>query len=184
MSSLSVSLDQDQLLRVERMLRSIPGAARKAEISAIKKTTSTLRVRIRRSLVKELPETKQKELDRFIHAKLHADEIVHGVIAIHNHKLGAERFGAIKTASGLTGTVFGESRDFPHAFLARPRGGTKRLAFVREGESRLPIKRVYAGTLGELWERSPGHEVDLRDARELLLKNIDSQLPRFLDRKK
>ena len=77
--------------------------------------------------------------------------------------MSLKEFGARQTAKGVSAAPWGKRRVFPHAFIAPTLGGH---VFIREGRSRLPIRKLWGPAIPREMVKDQSKEAFERTVRE------------------
>lgn len=146
-------VDTEELKKIAVELKAFPNVAPKAMSAALNRTISTVKTDMRREAVASY-EVKSSDVAKSISVKkaspshLSAEAISMGrPIALSHFKFKPKQPMAGKTRRKVMVKIkksegYGEIKRKPPAFVQNPNGATN--IFAREGESRLPIKRLYS----------------------------------------
>jgi hypothetical protein len=148
-----VIVDTEELKRIALELKGFPDVAPKAMSSALNRTITTVKTDMKREVVaayevKGSDVTKSLSVKKSSPNKLSAEAISQGrPIALAHFKFKPKKPMAGKTRRKVMVKVkksegFTEIKSKPAAFVQNPNGATN--IFKREGQSRLPIKRLYS----------------------------------------
>lgn len=201
MADIIIQLNEAQWNELFRYLGSVPKNIDRAAATAINRTVATGATRIRRDLARLIKMPVRKFGNRVKAMKTDRDEL-RGAIRIYNFNIPLIKTGVVPVKGGSYPL---EKKTEPVALANGPFKATMRSGhtgwFVRYGRKRLldvtkmtdksrlrygaklrqPIKQVFAPAPRKLWEESPGvAAAALADINEVLEKNLQSQIDRFL----
>ena len=192
MPDISITVNQAQIDSLLSQLNGNAANTRKAVVSAVNKTTNTGRTRISRAVAAQMSAKKGGVDKRIKTAKATASSPEARIRLLGGAGVGLINFYVRQGASGVSAKVFGQKQAIAHAFIATGINSNKHV-FLREGPKRKMMKGNYAGQMKQplkslygprvpvVFEDTPGlADKELADIREVLAKNLKSQVNRFI----
>ncbi len=207
MPNVSIKVDPAKLAEVQGFLSELPGKIQLAERDALNKSMAHGKTVAGTDLAAMMTARKSDINKRLTLIKATKDRLSTALIIRGGIGVNLIAFGARQTGSGVTAKIFGQSQDFPSAFIAPTISGKKgaEMVAMRAGAKRIMTKGRFAGrvimrgpragqpilrqplqaqrgpTVAATWEETPGiaaHTVNETNAA--IPKNLDSQVARFL----
>lgn len=180
-----IIVDTEELKRIAVELKAFPNVAPKAMSAALNRTISTVKTDMRREAVAEY-EVKGSDVAKSLSvkkaspARLSAEALSKGrPLALSHFKFKPKKPMAGKTRRKVLVKVkkssgFTEIKIKPPAFVQNPNGATN--IFAREGESRLPIKRLYSLSVPQMISNKEVMNRITEKAHETLDKRVKHEI--------
>jgi len=193
-SSVTVKADEQQLRRVQKLLREVPNKMPQAMSRAINKTGTSTKAEIAR-LIAANAKIKQKGIKKGIRMKKATRSRWLATLNITSRRIPLIYLKTRKTKKGVTyqgpGDVYANKQKIGKAGLITsafkqkmPSSGHKGI-FLRRINKRLPIDELFGPSPAELFEGVKGIAKQVtRSANEKLSKNIDAKLNYILEKRK
>jgi len=187
MADVQVKFDERQLKRIRRMLRETPGKIRRVVPAAINRTARTTRTQLSRDMRQEV-NVSARHIKRSLPLSKARGDYWSAQIDISDRRIPLIGFsGARQTRKGVSYRIrkSGGRSLVESAFIqTMPQSGHKGV-YKRRGPARLPIDELHGPSLAVLWQDMPALASRVHDfAGRKLQDNIDSQIARFLARKR
>lgn len=207
MTQLAITFDKAQLARADAMLRGVPGAIRRAQYQAVKRTVTGLRAAIVKAVAEDLAIKRQFIYEKGNYRRPVTDRMFHttgdsagGQVSIQSvpdqggisdskgakyGRIPLSRFSPTQRKPGVSYRIGrqGGRKTVAGTFLATMRSGHT-LVGRRVGKARYPIAELFGPSVFHVARNRPEVQQLLAGGADAILrKNLENQIARVVDSK-
>lgn len=191
----AATISPEEYRKLMWRLASVPNGAAIALYTSLNKAAARGRTTTAR-LVAEAMTARISSVNKRLTVKKASSNSLHASLNLHGkHGVSLIGFSAKQNAQGVVAKVFGQAKQYPHAFIEKALGG-RRVVFLREGQPRVMTKGRHKGktrqplvslkgpTVSEVFEQTPGLVAKtLNDIDTYFQAVLPSQVEWLLNRK-
>lgn len=174
---MQATLDKTSLAAVSEVINDLGFSVTREMKTAVSKTVKKTKLQSARQLKTVLPAPTRVLKKAIISGRVQNEGLSHEVVLWQGHPIPIKHFGARQNKSGVTYKAGVKQRGFVKSGFLVNRFGKN--AYSRTGPDRLPIKKIYGPSPGEMYKPGGVVSVALATATEELPKQIKERV-RFL----